>query len=187
MINDTSRSIAAELSVTLYRNGCTPIDRVSAPIALLPRSAVELSIEALLGRFVDSSYAYRFGPPGHDVTAARLVDLVSGELLAQALHFPLGLPSSRHGDLTLISSLAPHPQGLALSLRSNRLAYAVHVEAEGFEPDDDYFHLEPDLVRTILLAGKTGRSGSAVARIVALNAAGVTTLRLSTEKAVASA
>jgi beta-mannosidase len=186
MINDTSRSIAAELSISMYKNGGTPIGRASAPVALLPRSAVELGVEALLGRFVDSTYAYRFGPPGHDATAARLIDVVSREVLAEALHFPLGLPSSQRSDLTLSASALTHPDGFALSIRSTAIAYAVHVEAEGYEVDDDYFHLEPDLPKTILLAGAALPPRS-TARIVALNGTGVTTLRLHRERAVQSA
>jgi beta-mannosidase len=186
MINDTSRSIAAELSISLYKNGCTAIGRASAPVALLPRSAVELGVEALLGRFVDSTYAYRFGPPGHDATAARLIDMQSREVLAEALHFPLGLPSSQRSDLTLSASALKRPAGFALSIRSNAVAYAVHVEAEGYEPDDDYFHLEPDQPKTILLTGAAAPE-RATARIVALNGTGVTTLRLHRERAVQSA
>jgi hypothetical protein len=65
--------------------------------------------------------------------------------------------------------------------------YAVHVEAEGFEPDDDYFHLEPDLPRSVLLTRDSAQAAAATARITALNAAGVTTLRLQRERAVESA
>jgi beta-mannosidase len=187
MINDTSRSIAAELLVSLYRDGENPIERVTAPVALLPHSAVELSVEALIGRFVDATYAYRFGPPGHDVTAARLVDVTNREVLAEALHFPLGLPGSRRSNVTLTASATAHPSGFALSVQSNAVTYAVHVEAEGFDPDDDYFHLEPDLPRTIVLAGNGVRAGPPMARITALNAASVTTLRLRQERAVESA
>jgi beta-mannosidase len=187
MINDSSRSIAAELVVSLYRDGKTPIARVTAPVALLPRSAVELSVEALIGRFVDATYAYRFGPPGHDVAAARLVDVVSGEVLAEDLHFPLGLPSARRSDLTLSASATPHQAGALLSLRSNAVAYAVHVEADGFEPYDDYFHLEPDVPKAVVLVSSPARTGPPRARITALNASSVTTLRLQPERAVESA
>jgi beta-mannosidase len=185
MINDTSRSIAAELLVSLYRDGSVPIQRVAAPVALLPHSAVELSVEALIGHFVDATYAYRFGPPGHDVTAARLVDVVTRQVLSEALHFPRGLPSSRRNDLSLSASAAAHPAGYAVRLCSTAVAYAVHIEANGFEPDDDYFHLEPDVPRTVVLTGDGGHAP--MARITALNGASVTTLRLQPERAVESA
>jgi beta-mannosidase len=121
------------------------------------------------------------------VTAARLVDVMSGEVLADALHFPLGLPSSRQSDVALTASATAHPAGFALSVRSNSVAYAVRVDADGFEPDDDYFHLEPDLPRTVVLTSSGGRASRPLVRITALNGASVTTLRLQPERAVESA
>ena len=41
--------------------------------------------------FLDLGYAYRFGPPPHDLVVATL-RAASGEVRARAFHFPLGLP-----------------------------------------------------------------------------------------------
>ena len=37
-----------------------------------PRATLSVSVDALLPRFADPSYAYRFGPPPHDLVVATL-------------------------------------------------------------------------------------------------------------------
>jgi len=174
-INDTARGVAAELQVSFYRNGALLVDRVAQAIALPARSAVEISLEALLGRFIDSSYAYRFGPPNHDAIAARLIDRANGTLLADALHFPGALPSARR-DLSFEATITPQQNGFALTLSASALAYAVHIEAPGFEPGDDYFHLEPETPRTITLHPSGDRLRATRIRVSALNAASAKTV-----------
>ena len=66
-------------------------------VDLPPHGAVHHDIEAALGRFVDTAWAYRFGPPAQDVVVASLErDGADGpELLSQAFHFPAGRPLHR--------------------------------------------------------------------------------------------
>jgi hypothetical protein len=57
-----------------------------------------------------------------------------------------------------------------MTLTTNRFAHAVAVEAEGFVPDDNFIHLEPDAPRRIALhADVPGRPLRA--SVAALNAA----------------
>ena len=64
--------------------------------------------DALFETFVDSAYAYRFGPPSFDVAVATLTS-AAGAPLAEAFHFPHGLPVEplrRHDDLHLLTAAA---------------------------------------------------------------------------------
>ena len=43
-------------------------------LTLPSRAAVEIPLSRLFSGFLDTSYAYRFGPPSHEVVVARLVE-----------------------------------------------------------------------------------------------------------------
>ena len=52
-----------------------------------PHTRAMYSSDALLGGFHDVSYAYRFGPPSHDVVAATLYG-TEGEIVSEAFWCP---------------------------------------------------------------------------------------------------
>lgn len=147
VLNETERPLAAALSLSLYRDGRLRVARVTTPLALVARASIELSVDALLGAFVDSSYAYRFGPPGHDAVVAALTEVATGAVLAEAFHFPGGPPVRRRTDLGLSARL----RGDLLEVSAESIAYAVHVEGDALDPEDDYFHLEPGRARRLRL------------------------------------
>ena len=61
---------------------------------------MSLSVEAVLGRWVDAAWAYRFGPPTQNVIALTL-ERPDGELLSQAFHLPAGRPVERFSPADL--------------------------------------------------------------------------------------
>jgi beta-mannosidase len=105
------------------------------------RSAVEVAGDALLETFVDSARAYRFGPPGHDVAVATLLD---GEnVLAETCWlYDFASPPSCSGIEGIIA-------GDFVSIRTKRFAHAVALRMPGFSTDDDYFDLAPGSTRKI--------------------------------------
>ena len=64
----------------------SPLPKAERDITLAPREFVSLSSNALLGRFFDITYAYRFGTPAHDATVARLLDPETGAIIAESTH-----------------------------------------------------------------------------------------------------
>ena len=95
--NDTGASVHATLRISLYRAGGQLVDEARTALELPPRSTVARNVEALLGRFVDISAAYRFGPPAQDLIVLSLERERAGrlELLSQAFRFPVGRPLQR--------------------------------------------------------------------------------------------
>ncbi len=61
--------------------------RAEREVVLAPRSTTAIPDVDLWGAFFDTTYAYRFGPPSHDVTIARLQS-ASGEVDRRSLPFP---------------------------------------------------------------------------------------------------
>ena len=149
--NDTAAAVEATLHVGLYRVDGVNCGEGTAELAIPARSALETDFETVLGHFADAGYAFRFGPPGHDVAVASLQ--VGDALCSQAFRYPLGRPAAvaPAGDLGLEASVQEVDGRLRLHVRSAGLAYAITVQAPGFEPDDNSFTIAPGGERRIAL------------------------------------
>jgi beta-mannosidase len=157
-MNDTCDSIEAEIRIALYREGRLRGVPGSTLLTIPSRGHHSVHADAIFEGFADLTYAYRFGPPGHDVVAATLRDRATGAILAAAHCFPCGLPTARDSALGLLADAQPIASGYAINLKVDRFAHAVAIDAEGFVPDDNYFHLEPgDPRRIVLRAEVPGR------------------------------
>jgi len=165
--NDRGLPLRAHLRVALYRDFALRVEESVTELELAARGWARFGVEALLGRFVDVSWAYRFGAPAQDLVAVSLLD-ADGELLSQAFRFPVGRPLAL-GDVGLRGRL----QGTRLVVAADRFAYGVRVHAAGFDPSDDAFGVEPGGERTIELRGGAGPRGPAAVTLTALNAPAV--------------
>jgi beta-mannosidase len=75
---------------------------------------------------MDLTYAYRFGPPAHDLVVATLLAADTRARLSEAFFFPLGLPSSREDALGL-EAFFEDRGGLVreVTIRTRRFAQSV--------------------------------------------------------------
>ncbi len=73
--NDRPERLSTTLRVTLYRDGEQIVGEATAPVEVPGHGSWSGDVETLLGRWVDAAYAYRFGPPQHDLVVAALDDL----------------------------------------------------------------------------------------------------------------
>jgi len=153
--NDPPRALSCELRMALYGDGERALEEVRLPLELAAHGAGEWDVEELLGRFVDASWAYRFGPPAQQAIALSLER--AGERsrpLSHSVRFPAGRPLRRESGeaLGLSGELRTGADGEPeLALRSRRLAYGVSIELPGFQPDDDWLTLEPGVERVVSL------------------------------------
>jgi len=92
--------------------------------------------------------------------------------LAEAFHFPQGLPNSIGLDVGLTASASAVGDAWRLNIQSKGFAQSVHVDTPGFVPDDQYFHMSPNSTRTLMLRPRTSPALKAPQGTVhALNAA----------------
>jgi beta-mannosidase len=152
VLNDTPVALRAQLQLTLYQHGEVQIAQGRCPVEVPARGHLTVNASTLFDHFVDFSYAYRFGPPSHDVAVAALLDASSGERMAETFLFPLGLSALRRGDPGLEASAQLEANGDAwLTLRAARFAQSVAIDVRDATPEDAFFHLEPGVTRRILL------------------------------------
>jgi len=71
-VNETAHPIAAVVTLKCLRDGRIGVMRAEKQVTLAPRSTTAIPDVEFWGAFFDKSYAYRFGPPSHDVTIATL-------------------------------------------------------------------------------------------------------------------
>lgn len=143
--NDGPRSRRGTLRVALLRaDGKLPA-QAREDVEVGARSAASWDVETLLGRFVDASCAYRFGPPGHDAVVARFEPDDADDAVTAVWLRP-ALATRADEDVGLDAVAEPLGDGAhRVTVRSERLARWVAVDAPGFEPTDAYFHVVPGM------------------------------------------
>ncbi len=167
--DEHAASLPMRLDVTLWRAGEIAVGRGGVDIDLAPRSAREVPVASLFDGFLDLSFAYRFGPPVAHVIHAELSTRSDGNPVAHAYWFPAGLPATREVDIGLTARAKMLNADVAeLAITTKRFAQTVAIEAPGFAPHDDYFHLAPGQTRTIAL--RRVAAGALRGHVYALNA-----------------
>jgi beta-mannosidase len=173
--NDGPHRRTLDLVFECLRDGAIPVLSARRALTLEAHDAVELSSNDLAGGFFDASYAYRFGPPSHDVATARLVDPATQDILADAFFFPVGRGAERVA-LGLEATAAREGDSIVLALSASRLAQNIRIVAPGWRASDNWFHLAPRAPRRIVLRAADGAPMPSRILVSALN--GIETLEL---------
>lgn len=169
VLNERPEPLAAMVELSCWRAGEVAVVQAKREITLAPRAATTLSAFDLIGRFFDIAYAYRFGPPGHDVTSVVLRNAASGAVLAEAFHFPLGRGHERH-PCRLTAQLEREGDDWSLVLSTQRFAQSVEIVDPGWRPERSWFHLAPGEPRRVRLHRRAGTSGDPSGEVRAVNA-----------------
>jgi beta-mannosidase len=177
--NDGPDTEQVRLRVTLFRHFEERVDEAARDLTLAAHATTSLGVEAVLGRWVDAAWAYRFGPPTQNVIALTL-ERPDGELLSQAFHLPAGRPAERlrPADLGLRAVVedpaAPAPR---LIVSSERFAYGVRIAVPGFDLSDDAFSVPPGGVRELILRPHGDPGAGPKGTATALNMRGAVPVR----------
>ena len=121
-------------------------------------------------------YAYRFGPPKHDVVAVRLVDPASGNTISEDFHFPVGLdlPMQREAPECRVERLSDG--NVAVTVKSAVFLQSASIACAGWLPDDNYFHVVPGCEKRVVFRALAPEK-SFRAELEALNLSETATLR----------
>ena len=175
LANDAAAPLTARLRVGVYRELEQRVGEAEEAVELPAHGSMQRNIEGMLGRFIDASYAYRFGPPAHDLIVVTLEPESGGEPISQSFRFPAGRPTAvEDADALGLRVEAEALEGELIRLRvgSHRLAYGVRIHADGFTPSDDAFSVEPGGARLVTLEPREAGVELAGATLTALNLEG---------------
>jgi beta-mannosidase len=155
--NDTAKPVAARLRLALYRGEGLLVESSEEMVTLAPHSSIERDVEAAIGRFVDVAYAYRFGEVQQDTVVATLEQ--DGAVLSQTFFYPVrkAVALRSADELGLVAEADRHPGGgVDVTLASAAVVRGVRLLADGLDPVDDGFDLEPGRTRRVALRAVDG-------------------------------
>lgn len=179
LANEKSAALSAELELLRYTADGKVAASKRIPLNVAERQQKCWNVEALLGGFFDSTYAYRFGPREFTLLHARLwaapndsaqiadrdpkqPDLDSQQrdlglqpqaLLAEAFYYPIdtGLHISEEPELEVWAE-AQKNGDYELVIKTKRFARALAINVYPFLTDDNYFDMAPGTERRVKLA-----------------------------------
>ena len=158
-LNEGPSDVDVEVVLTLFRSGDVLVARNALSSRLPARSAITIPARQLLDTFIDVTFAYRFGPPSHDLVVVTLRDRAGVRAPSSAFYFPLGLSEAREPDVGLDATATPAAGGaFDVVVSARRFAQSVALDVEDAAIDDNYFHLEPGGQKTLRVEPKTPRS-----------------------------
>lgn len=169
VFNDQALPFDGEINLRLVRHGEVQVAEAVQAVHVPAHGSLELRADAMFQHFVDTSYAYRFGPPGHHAAVATLSTGPEAGVTSQAFHFPVGYDTSLVTDLGLTAQFEQVANGIwRVALATRHLAQFVRLDVPGCLPADNYFHLAPGVTRQVELQGAF-KGGVPKGTVVALN------------------
>lgn len=175
--NDVADVLEGTVEFAMFQHGQVRVAAAEAPVRVEPRAGLTLSADAMLGRFADTAYAYRFGPPPNDVAVVRL-RAADGSVIAEDFHFPQGLDLPMASPKAFEASAERLPDGrVAVTIACDTFLQSVHFDCAGFRPDDAHFHVAPGSPRRVVFHPLADRSTKFKAHVGALNLRDLHTLR----------
>jgi beta-mannosidase len=150
LTNETVDPCRGTLEVMLLKEPGTVVARHEIAVEVAGRKAQRHTVDEILGRFYDCNYAYRFGPPHHDVVIATWFD-AERNVVSEATHF-IQRREPMHAQGVSLEATAEwlDDATVQVTLRSNTFLHAVRFDVEGWLVDDNYFHLPPERTKTVV-------------------------------------
>ncbi len=145
--NESSEILDGQLTIEVFSPSSARTASVSVDVSVAPRTSWQTNCEEAFGRFLDLTYAYRFGPPEVGAVVATLEES-DGTEAVRAMYWPsLSAPLA---PASLEAHLRP---GGRLEITSSTLARGVRIDgAEGQAPDN-YLDLPPGTTARIHVPG----------------------------------
>lgn len=172
--NETSVPVEGVVEVQLLREPNVIIARHEIAVKVDARSLETLSVVEILGSFFDVNYAYRFGPQSHHVVVLTWFG-AEREIISESFHLTRALdPLTQPWSAEMLDAKAEMLSDgrCRLTLKSDRFLHSVRVSAKSALPDDNYFHLAPDRLKTVCFSPCGAGGRVAEVYVEALNLAG---------------
>ena len=169
LVNETSQPLDGTVEVQLLKEPNVVVARQELAVRVEGSDRRTFSADEILGGFYDVSYAYRFGPSHHDVVVVTWFD-ADRQVISEGFHFiRRGVPPVERAVTLQTSAGVSGDNGYQITLQSDRFLHGVTVNAKGYLPDDNYFHLPPQRTKTVTFRALPGQMPTFKALIEAIN------------------
>jgi beta-mannosidase len=150
VINERADPFRGTVELLLLKDDHIIVAKSQTACEVAGRSQIALSADAVFGTFYDLAYAYRFGPPKHDVTIATLLD-ENGIVVSEAFDFPMPRePILRPAAVR--AEIRPLGDAFEATVESDHFLRHVALDLKGLLPADNYFHVVPGRSKVVRLA-----------------------------------
>lgn len=167
VVNESNTRVNGFVEIQLLKEPNVVVAKAEQPIELAARGRRMLNADEMLGGFYDVSYAYRFGPAHHDIVVATLFD-ADRNVISEAFHFI----KRRESNVVpaMIETTVEATNGeIQVTLQSDRFLHDVRIDAKGYLPSDNDFHLVPARTKVVRFRSFGPTPKSFRAEIEALN------------------
>ena len=172
VVNDRPSPLRARLELTSLRNGETPLIEAGIDIDVEAHASQRINASALIGRFFDFTYAYRFGPREHDVTVVELHDRMTPRVLDTAFHLPeRALGASVDVGLSARLERDASDNAWVLVVSARRFARCVQIVDPHYVAEDNFFSLAPARERRVRLTPRDVSADAPQGEVRAFNGA----------------
>lgn len=179
LAHDGETQLNCQLKMSLFTEEGRVLEANEQQLTLLPRSTQRISVDYFLGRFIDSSYAYKFGPRQF---IACHVEVYSedGSLITEKTYSQPEVTQTISPNIELTASAKKQSAfEYEIIINTNYPAFYVVLDIDDFLPSDNYFHLMPSTTRRIVI--KTQQSNAKpYGRVYALNSKNAYILKIIT-------
>ena len=168
VVNETDKQFDATLRVMLLQNSRIAIADVSRDVSIAANDTTRFGIDAMLGRFFDSAYRYRFGPPKHNVVLATLTAADQKDPLT-ACYYPgsHNIEALEHAEVSINCQSTDNES--VVTLVSDAFLKHVRLHSSTHEFSDNYFELPPSTERTVTAVRCTESQRAFKGQLSALN------------------
>lgn len=166
--NETAEALTGFVEVTLLKEPNVVVATNNVSIDIARRGQRLLNVDEILGSFYDVSYAYRFGPPHHDVVIASLLDS-DRTVISEAFHFVRRRESFATAEAIETAVEMTSESDCCVRVRADRFLHNVRMTAKGFVPDDNHFHLAPGRTKFVRFSTVAGSPKTFRAELEAVN------------------
>jgi beta-mannosidase len=154
LVNESCEPCNGTVEITLLKEPNIIVARTEIAVPLPGRSRRMFSADEILGGFYDVNYAYRFGPPQHDIAIATWYD-ADRRSISESCHF---IRRSQHVVPTVTLETSAERISVdeyRINLQSDTFLHGVHLTAKGYLPDDNYFHLPPQRNKCVVFRARS--------------------------------
>ena len=156
--NDPNEPIDTNLAVEVFDRAGNLVLEATQRVHVEGRGSLTISLDSVLGRFRDVSYAYRFGPQVYDALRVTL-----GAGLATQTYLIDAPWRAEQGDPGLSATARPKGDGQwEITVTSEQLAEWVALDVPGTQLSDSWFHLCPGETRSLVATGDIPRFAGTV-------------------------
>lgn len=149
IINENSTPLEGVIKCQLIRNDRIIVAKAEQKLTISARSTQTFCIDGFLDGFYDTAYAYRFGPPQHDIAIVTLLN-EQGNVISEAFHFSENRQPNLVSDAKVVINMTVlDDDQYQLSILSDVFLFAVHFDIKNYLPDDSYFHLAPGRLKVV--------------------------------------